>query len=140
MVDRKRRCRETEHHKRELPGHERAGRQFDPVFQLLEKDFLIAMDHLPGFIDVLAKFKPKRCIENMMQTKRNERPFDDAENERGQRFVRIDHIVRKRIEPVLNRRPNECHDNAKHDCGRRRHDRHEPLAGEKRRDIAAVRY
>ena len=70
----------------------------------------------------------------MMKSKRNQCTFDNTENQRSQISRSCDKSA-QRIDPFLNKRPDEIHQNADADIGDRGNNRHKPGSAKKRKGI-----
>ena len=79
------------------------------ICQLGEKDILSALHELSRhFHGAAHRCLPEREIEHMMQAERDQRAFDDTEDQRAE-ISRPCHQAAKRIDPILNKGPEEIH-------------------------------
>src|SRR5690606_25511422 len=112
VIDRQRGSRQAEHHKREFTGRERTCSKPYAIAKLRHKDFLVSANDLSRIVYVLSELEPERRIENMVKTKWNKSPLDDAEYKGRKRAVLLQHKVGYGVKPPLNRRPNDDHSQA----------------------------
>ncbi|MNQ98865.1 hypothetical protein D3C85_1145790 [compost metagenome] len=110
MIHSERGCRKTEHHEREFTGHKCTCCEWHTITELRHEDVLVTPDNLTSLAGVFSEFEPEWRIENVMQTEWNERPLNHTEDKRGHGTVRIDHVVRQVIQPVLNWWPYNNHE------------------------------
>ncbi|MNC12745.1 hypothetical protein D3C75_604700 [compost metagenome] len=93
MIDSQSRCWKTKHHEWIFTCSKCPCCEVYSIAKLLHEDPLVTTYQFSSFINVGTKFIPEWRVENVMQSKRNERTFDRSEDKRCKRFVRINHTL-----------------------------------------------
>ena len=143
MIHSQRRPRQTKDHKNKLsgkiPGSIRAEMcHISRICQLSEENILPTLNQLAAhFHGTAHRSLPERHIKYMMQSKRDQRPLDQSENQRS-RVPGTGHQTTQRINSILDQRPYIIHCHAHQHIHQRGNNGHKPCPTKERQGIGQL--